>query len=119
MKRQAFNLLAAVSSALFLVVCAVWAGNHATVPTYAAMSHSADEPYRPPRDTGLLVVPNGFYLMADQRIGAPMPWKWWVPYWFLLMILSACPLGYGVAKVAYYHDLFTMLRRRANGLCLY
>ena len=44
------GLLAAIAS--FAVVASVWRFNRYNRPTYAAMSHSADESYAPPRDSG-------------------------------------------------------------------
>ncbi len=96
------GLLAAIAS--FAVVASVWRFNRYNRPTYAAMSHSADESYAPPRDSGLLVVASGYYLFADQRRGAPAPWLF-VPYWSLLVLavlLSAAtvrPIARGVAEL--------------------
>jgi hypothetical protein len=113
--RERVGLVLAIASSL---VCAgtgtLWIGNHDNGPTYAAMSHTADEPYRPPHDTGLLVTPNGFYVMADQRRGAPSPMLF-VPYWGIIAVTALWPLWHGrwicVKRVR--------RMREARGLCRY
>ena len=92
------------AAALFSATALVWRFNRNNRPTYAAMSHSSDEAYAPPLDTGLHVVGSGFYLFADQRRGAPAPWLF-VPYWSILVLtalLSATtvrPIARGIARL--------------------
>lgn len=112
MKRRLVTLYSAGSLLLCVAVVSVWAGNHRNVPTYAAMSHAPSEPYRPPRDTGLLVVPHGVFLFADQRRGAPLPWPF-VPYWSMVLVTALAPAWYaaGIARRA------RAARRARHGLC--
>jgi hypothetical protein len=95
-----------------LGLTALWIGNHGNNPTYAAMSHSWDEQYQLPRDTGLLVVANGFYLFADQRRGAPAP-TLFVPYWCLVLVSVIWPAWYARRR------LLERARRRreSSGMC--
>jgi hypothetical protein len=112
MKRRWFPLVSALSLLLCAAVVGVWAGNHRTMPTYAAMSHGPAEAYRPPRDSGLLVVPHGVFLFADQRRGAPPPWPF-VPYWSMALLTALSPVWYAadLARRAY------SARRARRGLC--
>jgi hypothetical protein len=92
--REHIGLVMAIASGLGCVgTTALWIGNHGNGPTYAAMSHARDEPYQPPHDTGLLVTSNGFYLMADQRGGAPPP-TLFIPYWGIAAATSLWPAWY-------------------------
>jgi len=87
-------LIAAVFGLAAVGLAALWIGNHGNNPTYAAMSHAWEELYQPPRDTGLLVVANGFYLFADQRRGALAP-TLFVPYWSLILLAIVWPAWFG------------------------
>ena len=111
--REHIGLVMAIASGLVCVgTTALWIGNHRNGPTYAAMSHAWDEPYQPPQDTGLLVTPNGFYLMADQRRGAPSP-TLFMPYWTIIAATSIWPVWHGRQRSVER----SRRTREAHGLC--
>jgi serine/threonine protein kinase len=74
-----------LSVGTLVMVGLIWAWSSRDHASYKNMHYSHTEQYVPPMDTGIKAVANGFYIGADQRIGAPEPTVY-IAYWSLLAV---------------------------------